>query len=57
MKCEICIFFKMCGLHSRHIETIKTVSQITGGKEPAYHMGCEAAANLYELCVHYEPKP
>ena len=57
MKCETCVYFKMCGLHGRYPEMVSTVAQLTDTQGPAYQDGCAKAAKLYDSCVHYEPRP
>ncbi len=57
MKCDGCIYSRMCHLQRQYHEMVSTCAQLTGTHEPFYSTLCKRAADLFDACIHYEPKP
>lgn len=57
MKCETCIYYKMCRLRNPYMNAISMVAEITDTQEPNYSNACNAVGRLFDDCVSYEAKP
>jgi len=53
MKCDTCIYLKMCRLLNQYSEVISIIAQLTETKKPDYTNACNKVKELYDFCHYY----
>ena len=56
MKCDKCIYLKMCKILAKYMDIGIIISELTECKEPNYIHACQHLKQIYNFCVHYKEK-